>query len=51
MPQHWDRYQRQISLPEIGVQGQDRLGRASVFLVGLGGLGSVVASYRYLQMN
>lgn len=38
-----DRYSRQIALPEIGAEGQARLARAAVLIVGVGGLGSVVA--------
>lgn len=37
------RYARQILLPEIGLEGQQRLLRSAVLLVGLGGLGSAVA--------
>ncbi|WP_300722022.1 HesA/MoeB/ThiF family protein [uncultured Alistipes sp.] len=37
------RYARQILLPEIGAEGQQRLLRSAVLLVGLGGLGSAVA--------
>lgn len=37
------RYQRQILLPEIGPEGQDRISRSSVALVGIGALGSVSA--------
>ncbi len=39
------RYSRQIMLPEIDIEGQDRLGSATVLVVGLGGLGSPVAMY------
>lgn len=37
------RYARQILLLEIGPEGQQRLQRSAVLLVGLGGLGSAVA--------
>ena len=39
------RYDRQIMLPEIGEEGQDRLRKARVLIVGVGGLGSIVALY------
>lgn len=39
------RYGRQILLPEIGIEGQERLLAARVLIVGLGGLGSPVAMY------
>jgi molybdopterin/thiamine biosynthesis adenylyltransferase len=35
------RYDRQVILPEIGAEGQERLRRSTVAVVGLGGLGSV----------
>lgn len=38
-------YNRHIRLPQIGIDGQTRLKEASVFLVGLGGLGSPMALY------
>lgn len=39
------RYSRQILLPEMGVEGQQRLRDARVLLIGLGGLGSPAAMY------
>jgi len=39
------RYHRQIIMPEIQAGGQNKLKQARVFLAGLGGLGSISASY------
>ncbi len=39
------RFSRQIMLPSIGVEGQEKLLGARVLIVGLGGLGSPVAMY------
>lgn len=39
------RYSRQILLPEIDIDGQERLAQSSVLVIGLGGLGSPVAMY------
>jgi len=40
-----DRYARQRVLPEIGVEGQERLGAATVLVAGAGGLGCPVLQY------
>ena len=39
------RYDRHIRLPQVGVRGQEKLSKASVLLVGMGGLGSPIALY------
>lgn len=39
------RYSRQILLPEIDIDGQNRLLAGAVMLIGLGGLGSPIAMY------
>jgi molybdopterin/thiamine biosynthesis adenylyltransferase len=39
------RYSRQIMLPDVDLDGQDKLLAAKVLIVGLGGLGSPVAMY------
>jgi molybdopterin/thiamine biosynthesis adenylyltransferase len=40
-----DRYSRQLALPEVGPEGQQRLERATVLVVGAGGLGCAVLPY------
>ena len=44
-PDQFDRYRRHLSLPEIGLEGQQRLLSGSVLLVGMGGLGCPAAQY------
>lgn len=39
------RYARQLALPEVGIEGQQRLRAARVLVVGAGGLGSPAALY------
>ena len=39
------RYNRQIVLPAVGIEGQQQLLQSRVLLIGLGGLGSPVAMY------
>ncbi|HWP30916.1 MAG TPA: molybdopterin-synthase adenylyltransferase MoeB [Fimbriimonadales bacterium] len=39
------RYSRHMVIPEVGIEGQERLKNSSVLLVGVGGLGSPVAYY------
>lgn len=39
------RYSRQIMLPEIGIEGQEKLGNACALIIGMGGLGSPIAMY------
>ena len=40
-----ERYSRQILLPEVGGKGQEKLLASRVLIVGVGGLGSPIASY------
>ena len=40
-----DRYARQMVLPEVGAEGQKRLGAATVLVAGAGGLGCAVLQY------
>ncbi len=44
-PEQIQRYSRHLTLPQVGVEGQQRLAEASVLLVGVGGLGSPLAIY------
>ena len=40
-----DRYARQMVLPEVGAQGQERLGAATAMVAGAGGLGCAILPY------
>ncbi len=39
------RYNRQIIIPDIGEEGQRKIGQARVFVAGIGGLGSISSYY------
>ncbi|NOY66798.1 MAG: molybdopterin-synthase adenylyltransferase MoeB [Gammaproteobacteria bacterium] len=39
------RYSRQIMLPQIGIEGQQKLEQSHVLIIGMGGLGSPAAMY------
>ena len=39
------RYSRHLLIPEVGLEGQQKLKAASVLVIGTGGLGSPVALY------
>ncbi len=44
-PDELQRYARHLTLPEVGVAGQERLAAARILLIGAGGLGSPAALY------
>jgi adenylyltransferase/sulfurtransferase len=44
-PDQFDRYRRHLTLPELGVEGQQALLGARVLLIGAGGLGCPLAQY------
>src|SRR5688572_19662425 len=39
------RYMQQITVPEIGTEGQQKIAKAKVLIIGAGGLGTPVAVY------
>ena len=44
-PEEINRYSRHVTLPEVGVAGQERLKAAKVLNIGAGGLGSPIGIY------
>ncbi len=44
-PDQFDRYRRDLTLPELGLEGQKKLLESSVLLIGAGGLGCPTAQY------
>jgi adenylyltransferase/sulfurtransferase len=44
-PEQYERYRRHLSLPEFGLEGQQRLLASSVLLIGAGGLGCPLTQY------
>jgi molybdopterin/thiamine biosynthesis adenylyltransferase len=45
LPEDETRYSRQVKLPQIGEQGQQRIRDSHVLIIGMGGLGSPAALY------
>ena len=44
-PEETQRYSRHLMLPEMGIEGQEKLKSSSVLCIGAGGLGSPLALY------
>jgi len=44
-PEEINRYSRHLTLPEVGVEGQERLKAARILCIGAGGLGSPIGIY------
>src|SRR5271163_2463247 len=39
------RYSRHLIMPEVGIDGQEKIKKASILLIGCGGLGSPLSMY------
>ena len=44
-PDEINRYSRHLTLPEVGIRGQEKIKRAKVLMIGAGGLGSPIGLY------
>lgn len=44
-PEEINRYSRHVTLPEVGISGQEKLKAASILSIGAGGLGSPIGIY------
>jgi len=44
-PEQISRYSRHVRLPQVGLEGQEKLAAAKVLIIGLGGLGSPASLY------
>ena len=44
-PEELNRYNRQIIYPDWGIEGQEKVKQATVFIAGAGGLGGPVSIY------
>lgn len=45
IPEEFERYNRQMLMPEFGINGQEKLKNAKVLVIGCGGLGSPILLY------
>lgn len=44
-PKEIERYSRHLVIPEVGIEGQEKLKNANVLMIGAGGLGSPIGMY------
>jgi molybdopterin/thiamine biosynthesis adenylyltransferase len=44
IPDHLERYSRQIRFPAIGIEGQQQLARSTALVIGCGALGSIICN-------